>query len=77
MKTTIELPDDVVAKAKLIALQRRTTLRALVDRGLRREIGMPVEGQNHPLDGLASVDSQIWRGVSGDAYVAEQRSEWG
>ena len=77
MKTTIDLPDDLVAQAKRAALERRTTLRALVDRGLRREIGMPVKGQPHPLDGLASVDSRIWRGVESDAYVAEQRSEWG
>jgi Arc/MetJ family transcription regulator len=77
MKTTIELPDDLVARAKRAALERKTTLRALVDRGLRRELGLPDEGQNHPLEGLATMDSQIWRGVEGDAYVAEQRSGWG
>jgi Arc/MetJ family transcription regulator len=77
MKTTIELPDDLVARAKRAALERKTTLRALVDCGLRRELGLPDEGQNHPLEGLATMDSQIWRGVEADAYVAEQRSGWG
>ncbi len=77
MKTTIELADDLVAKAKMAALERRTTLRALVERGLRRELGLPHEGQAHPLDGLVAVDSQVWRGVESDTYVAEQRSGWG
>jgi len=77
MKTTIELADDLVAKAKRAALERRTTLRALVDRGLRRELGLPEEVTRHPLEGLVAVDAQVWRGVEGDAYVAEQRSGWG
>lgn len=39
MKTTLELPDDLLIKAKAIALKRRTTLRAVVEHALRREIG--------------------------------------
>lgn len=77
MKTTIELADDLVQEAKRVALQRRTTLRALVDRGLRREIGLPHEGQQHPLVALTAMDQQVWRGVESDAYVAEQRAGWG
>lgn len=34
MKTTIELPDTVVMRAKVLAAERRTTLRALVLEGL-------------------------------------------
>jgi predicted transcriptional regulator len=34
MKTTIELPDDLVHRAKIAAAERRTTLRALVEAGL-------------------------------------------
>lgn len=34
MKTTIELPDTVVNRAKVLAAERRTTLRALVLQGL-------------------------------------------
>ena len=77
MKTTIELPDDLVAEAKRVAIQRRTTLRALVDRGLRREIGLPDVPRQHPLRILAAADDEIWRGIRGDAYVAEQRAGWG
>jgi hypothetical protein len=34
MKTTIELPDAIVHQAKVIAAERRTTLRELVLQGL-------------------------------------------
>ncbi len=37
-KTTIELPEDLVVAAKRSAALRRTTLRALVERGLRAEL---------------------------------------
>ncbi len=36
MKTTIELSDAVLAEAKQAAERERTTLRALVEEGLRR-----------------------------------------
>lgn len=36
MKTTIELPDSLGRKAKMLAAERRTTLRALVVEGLER-----------------------------------------
>jgi hypothetical protein len=34
MKTTIDLPEDMLHQAKIIAAQRRTTLRELVIKGL-------------------------------------------
>jgi predicted transcriptional regulator len=39
MKTSIDLPDDLLTAAKKLAADRRTTLRSLVERGLRRELG--------------------------------------
>jgi hypothetical protein len=38
MKTTIELPDDVLLAAKRRALESRSSLRELVTRGLRAEL---------------------------------------
>jgi len=38
MKTTIELPDAIVRQAKILAAQRRTTLRELVLQGLEHVI---------------------------------------
>ena len=34
MKTTIEIPDSIARKARLLAAERQTTLRALVVQGL-------------------------------------------
>lgn len=39
MKTTIELPDDLFIAAKKRAAELREPLRALVERGLRAELG--------------------------------------
>ena len=38
MKTTIDLPDELVVAAKKRAADQRTTLRAIFERGLRREL---------------------------------------
>ena len=38
MKTTVDLPDDLVIAAKKRAAETRTTLRSIMERGLRREL---------------------------------------
>ncbi len=38
MKTTIDLPDDLLVAAKKKAAEERTTLRALFERGLRSQL---------------------------------------
>ena len=38
MKTTIELPDALFSAAKAVAVRRRTTLKAMMEHALRREI---------------------------------------
>ena len=38
MKTTLELPDELMIEAKIVAARRRTTLKALFEHALRREI---------------------------------------
>lgn len=35
MKTTIDIPDPLLARAKKLAAERRTTLRAIVEEALR------------------------------------------
>ena len=38
MKTTLDLPDDLLIEAKSLAARRKTTLRAIVESALRREM---------------------------------------
>jgi hypothetical protein len=45
MKTTLDLDDELLAEAKAIAARRRTTLKAIVEHALRREI-QPAEPEN-------------------------------
>jgi hypothetical protein len=41
MKTTIELPDDLLHRAKVLAAQRRSTLKQLVIEGLEKVMSGP------------------------------------
>jgi hypothetical protein len=43
MKTTLDLPDDLLIEAKAVAARRRTTLKAMVTHALRREIAPAVQ----------------------------------
>lgn len=35
MKTTVEIPDELLREVKQVALRKRTTVRALIEQGLR------------------------------------------
>jgi hypothetical protein len=43
MKTTVNLPDELMIEVKKAAAERRTTIRDLVERGLRHELAAPVD----------------------------------
>ena len=40
MKTTLEIPDALMIEAKATAARRRTTLKAMMEHALRRELGI-------------------------------------
>jgi hypothetical protein len=46
MKTTLDLPDDLLMEAKSLAVRRKTTLKAIVEGALRREIRPAAEMEN-------------------------------
>jgi hypothetical protein len=48
VKTTVELPDELLVAAKKRAAETRTTLRRLLERGLRRELETPMPGRRKP-----------------------------
>jgi len=76
MKTTIDMPEDLVLEAKTAALSRKTTLRSLVLRGLRREIQNPSLEPESPIRGLLDLDTDLWRNTSADRYVKSLRKDW-
>jgi hypothetical protein len=45
MKTTIELPDDLFIAVKRRAAEERSTVRAIVERGLRAQLGGRNDGR--------------------------------
>ena len=49
MRTTLEIPDSLFARAKRAALERRTTLKALVASGLEKELGIRSENEDSRL----------------------------
>lgn len=53
MKTTLELPDELFRRAKQVALERGTSLKAIVTKALERELG-PAE-QDYP-----PIHTHVW-----------------
>jgi hypothetical protein len=77
MKTTVDLPDDLLLQAKEVALKRRTTLKNLLTEGLRHSIqSTSTVNTEHPLDGILSAGYGKWKGCDADAYVNELRDNW-
>ena len=67
MKTTVELTKDLVKRAKQVAVEEGTTLRALLEAGLRAELEARKSG------GFSLIDASI----EGDGLqVGVQEGEW-
>lgn len=76
MKTTIEIGDDLLARAKLVGAEQATTLRDLVEAGLRRELEARTGAADYKLsdasfdgNGLASDFADAgWERIRDAAY---------
>jgi hypothetical protein len=79
MKTTVELSDTLLLEAKRVAAKDRTTVRALIEQGLRtvlagrrRRAGFALRSASFRGDGLVAGRSlQDWASVR-DAIYAER-----
>jgi len=77
MKTTVELPDSLLREAKRIAVRRRTTVKALIEQGLRsaiaereRKAGFKLRNATFRGNGLvAGVSLQDWATIRDLAYA--------
>lgn len=77
MKTTVELPDSLLKKAKRVALERNQTLKDVMISALEREVLQLKNGEL--LDWVKGVRKEF-KGVgwkNADQYVEEQRKGWG
>jgi hypothetical protein len=76
MKTTVELSDSLLRQAKRVALKERTTVKALIERGLRLVVAGRKRGEGFRLrrasfrgDGLVSGRSlQDWAATRDTIY---------
>lgn len=76
MKTTIELPDELLLQAKRAAVDRRTTLKALVLSGLRHELALSEPRVSHPILEIASIRGSDWQSIDANNYVEQERNGW-
>ena len=49
MKTTVDISDDLLIKAKKLAAKRRTTLRAIIEQGIRNTVKEQQDGAKYVL----------------------------
>jgi len=76
MKTTVEMPDDLLRQAKRVALNERTTVKALIEQGLRsviadrrRRLGFKLRSASFRGDGLVAGRSlQDWGAIRDLVY---------
>jgi hypothetical protein len=76
VRTTIDIDDDLAIRAKKEAVERRTTLRDLVEEGLRLVLDQKPSTVRDPMDRLAGLGREIWDGVNPDEYVRGSRRGW-
>jgi hypothetical protein len=78
MKTTVELPDALVKEAKKMAIERDTTLRDLIERGLHFVMAGPAGtfAARPAPPSLDDVGYGDWKGVTPDKYVHHLRQDW-
>ena len=76
MKTTVEVPDDLLRQAKRVALNEKTTVKALIEQGLRsviadrrRRRGFKLRSASFRGDGLVAGQSlQDWAAIRDLVY---------
>ena len=76
MKTTVELPDELLIAAKTRAAETRSTLRELIERGLRSELQRRRRGESVARGGIewVTVPGSLPPGVDLDDRVS--MSDW-
>ena len=74
MKTTLELPDELLIEAKKAAAEQRRPLKALIEEGLRMVLGGPVKKTQPKRVRLITVKGGLPRDL--ELSSREKMYEW-
>ena len=69
MKTTVEIPDALLAQAKQLAASQQTTVRALIEQGLQRVLAERDRQTGHRLRQASFRGEGLHPGVQEGAWV--------
>jgi len=76
MRTTLDIDDQLAVEAKKLAIEEHTSLKALVERGLRLVLRGGDKAPKDALTALRGLGKNAWKGVDPDHYVRETRKGW-
>ena len=76
MRTTLDIDDQLAVEAKKLAIEEHTSLKALVERGLRLVLRGGGKPSQDALSALRGLGKDVWKGVQPDNYVRETRKGW-
>ncbi|NCD34177.1 MAG: hypothetical protein EOL87_12290 [Spartobacteria bacterium] len=77
MRTTLDLDDELAIQAKKAAVDRRCSLKALVEEGLRRVLADKMESNAAvPAERFAALANTVWNNIGADRYVKDIRKGW-
>jgi hypothetical protein len=67
VKTTIDIEDDLLKAAKKQAIDEGTTLKALVEEGLRERVSAKVRDTRTPVERLAALFAKLQAAADADS----------
>jgi hypothetical protein len=76
MKTTIEIEDRLFERAKREALRRKTTLRRLVEAGLRQQLERPATKTVHRMRDMSVGGDGLLPGVGPHNWLELSERPW-
>ncbi len=73
VRTTVDIEDRLLILAKKMAVEKRVSLKALIETGLRKLLGEAAAQPQNPTEALSGLGKDLWKDVDPDRYVREAR----
>lgn len=77
LKTTIDLSDELAEQAKALALRERTTLREVIERGIRLAVEEAMDGSQYHLPDLSVKGRGLQREFRGKNWKSVLEAAYG